>query len=275
MTEKVLESLQNLLDSIVTAAPKVITAIVLFAVAVVVAKIIEKILRAILVRVRFDGLVARVGIDKTLQRIGLRQELNYFVPRLVYFLILILLAKTAADALGLAAVSDAFTAFFNYLPNIVAALLLVVLGTAAAQFAGQAVAQGAESAGIDFAPSLGRLVSAMILFIVGIMAIGQLKIEFEIIRIVTSLLLAGLALAFGLSFGLGTRDLTRNILAGFYARKVLRVGEPLEIRGEHGILKAITPTHTLIDDGGKTVSIANGVFLDEIARQDRAAGSDS
>lgn len=273
MTEKILASLQNLLDSIVTAAPKVITAIVLFAVAVMVAKIVEKVLRAILVRVRFDTLVERVGIDKTLQRVGIRQELNRFVPRLVYFLILILLARTAADALGLVAVSDAFGAFFSYLPNVIAALLLVVLGTAAGQFAGQAVAQAAESAGIDFARSLGRLVAGLILFIVGIMAIGQLKIEFEIIRIVTSLMLAGLALAFGLSFGLGTRDLTRNIVAGFYARKILRIGQSLECRGERGTLTAITPTHTLIDDNGKTVSIANGVFLDEIARQDRPSGS--
>ena len=106
------------------------------------------------------------------------------------------------------------------------------------------------------------------------MAIAQLKIDTDIIRLVTAFGLAGMALAFGLSFGLGARDITRNILAGFYARKVLRIGDPLEVRGEHGTLKAITPTHALIEDGSKTVSIANGTFLDEVARQRRPAEPD-
>ena len=47
-------------------------------------------------------------------------------------------------------------------------------------------------------------------------------------------LLAGLVLAFGVSFGLGTRELTRNIVAGYYARKVLETGRPIEVAGGRG-----------------------------------------
>jgi small-conductance mechanosensitive channel len=101
------------------------------------------------------------------------------------------------------------------------------------------------------------------------MAVAQLKIDTEIIRIVTSLLLAGMALAFGLSFGLGSRELTRNIIAGFYARKVLRVGETIEVAGERGLLESITSTHALIRTDAQTVTVANARLLDEVARQDR------
>lgn len=76
-----------------------------------------------------------------------------------------------------------------------------------------------------------------------------------------------MAVAFGLSFGLGTRDVTRNILAGFYARKILRIGEKVEIAGQQGILKAITPTHTLIQSDERTITIANSNFLDQISKQ--------
>jgi hypothetical protein len=65
-----------------------------------------------------------VGIDTARQRIGLRQQLNLFIPRLVYFAILFVPAQTGADALGLTAISSAIGAFFVYLPNIIAALLL-------------------------------------------------------------------------------------------------------------------------------------------------------
>ncbi len=267
MKQRILESFQGLLDSVVAATPKVVTAIVLLIFAVLVAKIIEKVLRAVLTRMKFDSLVARVGIDTTLQKVGIRQQLNQFVPRVVYLLLLLLFAKTVADAVGLVAVSDAFSSFFSYLPNIIAALLLLVLGTAAGQFAGDAVRNAAESSGIDFAPSLGRMVSGLILFIVGIMAISQLKIETDIVRIVTAFLLAAGALAFGLSFGLGTREITRNIIAGFYARKILEVGRRVEIAGQQGVIRAVTPTHTILEHDETTISVANSRFLEEVAKQ--------
>jgi len=93
----------------------------------VIAKVIETVLRFLLTRLRFDTLMERTGIDKTLQRIGLRQQLNVVIPRLVYFLTLIVLARTASDALGMTAIAGAIGAFFAYLPNIIAALLLLVV----------------------------------------------------------------------------------------------------------------------------------------------------
>ena len=267
LTDKLIASFQELLDSVVAAAPKVLTGLILLILAVLICKIVEKVLRAVLTRVKFDDLVKKAGVDSTLQRLGVRQDLNRFLPRLVYFLLLTVMAKTLADVLGLVAVSDALSAFFVYLPNLIAALLLFILGSAAAQFAGGAVTQAGRSAGLDFAPALGRVVSALIFFIVGMMAVAQLKIDTDIIRIVTSLFLAGVALAFGLSVGLGSRDITRNIMAGFYAKKVLQVGERLEIDGESGTLQAITATHTILDQDGRRVAIANDTLLDKVGKQ--------
>jgi len=267
MKEKLLAALHNLIDLITVTAPKVVVGLLLLGIGVLVAKIVEKVLRRILERLRFDSLVERAGVDKALQRIGLRQQLNVFVPRLVYFLILFLLAKTTADALGLAAISDAIGAFFDYLPNIVAALLLVVLGGTVAQFLGNAVTQAATDSGLDFAPSLGKLVSGMVFFIVAVMAISQLKFDTEMVRIVTRFLLGGVALAFGLSFGLGARDVIRNFLAGFYARKYLQFGKTLEIAGQSGVLKSINATHTILEQNAQEISLSNATFLDQIAKQ--------
>jgi hypothetical protein len=265
--EKLLESFGNLFNSIIAAAPKVVIGILLVVVGLAVAKLVEVVLRMILVRVRFDSLVEKAGVDKALQRIGLRQQLNLFIPRLVYFLVVFLLAKTATDALGLVAISNAIGAFFSYLPNIVAALLLLILGSTVGQFAGQMVTQSAESSGLDFAGSLGKLVSGLILFVVAMMAIAQLKIDTDMVRIVTSFILGGAAIAFGLSFGLGTRDVIRNMVAGFYARKFLEVGKTLEVAGQRGVLRAITATHTILESEGHDISVSNATFLDQVSKQ--------
>jgi hypothetical protein len=267
MEKRLLEAFSGLGRSLIAALPKVAVGIVLVFLALVLAKLAEVVLRAILIRLRFDSLIGKAGVDKILQRIGLRRSLTLFLPRLLYFLILFVLAQTASDALGLTSISNAIGAFFSYLPNILAALVLLILGTTVGQFAGQVVTQAAETSGIDSAPALGKLVSGMIVFIVGMMAVGQLKIDTEMVRIVTSFILGAAALAFGLAFGLGTREVVRNIVAGFYTRKFLAIGRGLEIAGQNGILTAITATHTILESQGQEIMVANATFLDQTSKQ--------
>jgi hypothetical protein len=267
MKEKLTQAFSNLVDSIIAAVPKVAVAIVLFVAAVLVAKIIERALRFALMKVRFDELVGKVGIDRTLQLLGIRQQLTLLFPRLAYFLVLLVLARTAGDAIGLFAISSAIGAFFAYLPNIIAALILLILGSTVGQFAGQTVAQSAESSGIEFAPALGKLVSGVIFFVCAMMAIAQLKIDTDIVRIVTSFILGGAALAFGLSFGLGTRDVVRNVAAGFYARKILVIGKPLDVAGQQGVLRAITATHLILRSEEGDATVSNATILDHIGKQ--------
>jgi hypothetical protein len=265
--QKLQQAFGNLLDSVVAATPQVAVGILLVLVGLTAAKLIERALRYVLTQVRFDSLMERAGIDRVLQRIGLRQQLNVFIPRLVYFLVLFLLAKTGADALGLVAISGAIGAFFSYLPNIIAALLLLILGTSLGQFAGDMVTESAQNSGIDFARSLGRLVSGLIIFVVAMMAVGQLRIDTEMVRIVTSFVLGAAALAFGISFGFGTREVIQNVTAGFYLRKFFKIGKPLEVLGQRGLLKEINATHTILEAGDEEISISNASFLQHIARQ--------
>jgi hypothetical protein len=267
MREKLMEAFGGLLDSTIAAIPKVVVGILLTILAVAFAKLMERFLRKTLEKMRFDEIVAKAGIDQALHQLGVRQSLTTLIPRVTYFLILLVLARTMGDALGLDGISSAIGAFFAYLPNIAAALVLMILGSTVGQFVGQIVAQSAESSGIEFAPALGKLISGAILFVCAMMAIAQLKIDTEIIRIVTALVLGGAALAFGLAFGLGTRDIVRHVAAGFYARKVLTMGKPLGIAGHQGVLRAITATHIVLQSGEEETTLSNGVFLDQIGKQ--------
>ena len=264
--EQLLTIYHNAVTTTLEAVPRVLGGLVTILVLVLAAKLVERILRTILTGLRFDSLLQQTGIDKTLHRIGLRQSINVVLPRLVYLLLLCLIARIGADLLGLQAVSDAFTAFFAYLPNIVAAVLLLVVGSAAGQFAGGMVTAAAREANIDFARPLGSLVGALIMFVVGIMALAQLKINTEIIHIVTVCTLSALTLAFGLSFGLGTRSLTRDVVAGFYARKLFQPGDDLEVAGVRGTLRMIAATQAVLDADNHMITIANTTLLRSIVR---------
>ncbi len=267
LKQQLVNTLQDLVATVVAGAPKVIAGIILIIVALLAAKLAEKILRIIFRRLHVETLLEKIGIKAALARIGLVQPAHEFVPRVVYFLLLFLFAQTAADALGLEPISQAIGSFFAYLPNLVSALALILIGSVGGQFAGGAVTRAARESGIDFAPALGSIVSALVLAISAIMAFAQLKIDTDIVRIVTACLLAGIALAFGLSFGLGSRDVTRSIIAGFYARKIFRLGDELEVRGERATLCAITPIQAVLEKNGQTITIPNSTFMDEIVKQ--------
>jgi len=144
MEQKLLEAFAGLGNLIASGIPKVCVGILLIILGLLVAKLLEVALRTMLIRARFDSLIEKAGVARALKRIGIRQQSSLFFPKLAYFLVIVLLARTASDALGLVAISSAIGDFFSYLPNFVAAVLLLILGTTVGRFAGQMVTQAAR-----------------------------------------------------------------------------------------------------------------------------------
>ncbi len=68
---------------------------------------------------------------------------------------------------------------------------------------------------------------------------------------------------------MGTREIVRNIVTGFYVRKVLVVGKPVDIAGQSGILTAITATHSILESDGQDIIIANSYFSEQTSKQGR------
>lgn len=264
--EQLIATYHNLVGDLVAAAPKVISGVILVFLAWVVAKLVEKALRALLVRTRFDTLLGKVGIDTALAQLGLRKSLSDVVPRVVYFLLLFLFARSLADTLGLVAVSSAIGAFLGFVPNIVAAVLILLVGSAVGRFAGDAVTRSAESSGLEFGRSLGSVISGAVVFVAVIMAIAQLRVDTDIVRLVTACSLAGAALAFGLAFGLGSRTLVSNILAGFYVKRLFAAGSHVEIEGHRGVVSGVSTTSVVIDAEDHQVVLANQTLLSGVAQ---------
>lgn len=278
MGERLINMGKNLLDQLVAGVPKVLFALVLLAVAIGLARLVRNLLTRLLARIKIDELVVRAGLDGPLRRLGI-SSLSTLVPKVIYVLLLLVFAGEGARALGMTAIGAAISTVFAYLPNVFAALVLLFFGSWAAQLVGGAVARISLESGLDFGPALGKFIAAAVMFVAALTAASQLGIETEMVRIVTICSLGGLALAFGLSMGLGSRDITRNIMAGFYARKVFRAGDTVRIdmgrpeagRLEHGegILKGITAMQTLIETPNGLISVPNTIFLDGVVASPR------
>jgi small-conductance mechanosensitive channel len=259
--------LTSLNDAFAAFLPRLVTGLVVILLGLLIAKIAQRVIRTGFARLRIDDLLERLGVTDLLSRVGLQDPPGQVLGRLVYYLLVLLFLQSGARAVGLDAVSGSITSFFGYLPNLLAAAIVLMIGMLVGQFAGGAVTRSARDSGVEIGPILGRAVSALIIFIAGLMAVTQLRIDTEIIRAVVLVLLAGMSLALALTFGLGTRDITRNLVAGFYARKLFQVGETIEISGRTGTLAGISPLHVIIEDGDQMVTVPCSLFLEEAVKQ--------
>ena len=173
----------------------------------------------------------------------------------------IFVVRIACLAAGFDEIAGAINTLLAFLPKVIAAIIIVMVGSAVGRFAGGAVSNAAENSGIDYASFLGRLVSSLIFFVVVIMAVAQLGLNMDIVNSVILIGFAGFALCFAMSLGLGTREITRNIVAGFYARKAFSVGDDVVIGGQDGTIKSFSPILTMVERDGKVVAVPNSVFL--------------
>ena len=258
--------LDNLLSAVVDFVPRALTAIAVIIIGIILAKLAERIVRSSFDRLRLHDALDRMAVSQILTKLGLRDTTGRIPSRTIYFLLIVLFTQSVTRAVGLDAIADAIGSFFSYLPSLVAAFLVLLLGMVVAQFLGRTVTRSAEESGMDTATVLGRAVSGFIMFVVVIMAISQLQIDTEVIRMVVLVVLAGFSAALALSFGLGTRSVTRNLVAGFYIRGQFRIGDTLEVGGQRGIIASVRSIQTLIERDGETIAIPNQVFLDQAAR---------
>ncbi len=261
-----LDVLSSLADAFAEFVPRAFTGLIVVLLGILLAKLAEKAIRTAFEKLRLDDLLERVGLTDVLGRLGLRQPPGQVLARLVYWMLVLLFTQSAAQAVGLAVVADAIAAFFSYTPNIIAAALVLMIGMMISRFVGEAITRAAADSGVEFAPTLGRAASTLIFFVVAVMAVSQLRIDTQLVKSVVLVLLSGMAVALALTFGLGTRDITRNLVAGYYVRKLFKVGETVTVAGESGTLAGVTTLQTLIERDGGVAAVPNKVFLEEVAR---------
>ncbi|MGH1467437.1 MAG: hypothetical protein ACRBBP_00960 [Bdellovibrionales bacterium] len=105
----------------------------------------------------------------------------------------------------------------------------MVLTSIAAHFVKQAILKTGESLRLDFTGVLANVFYYAIIVIGIILAIGQLKIETAFLTEVLQILLVSAGVAMALSLGTGSRDVSKNIVAGVYLKDSLQEGVTVKV----------------------------------------------
>jgi small-conductance mechanosensitive channel len=200
-------SFQNLWYGVISFVPNLLVAIVIFIFGWLIGTILGRWVEQLIKSLRVDKALEEVGTDELLARAGFRLNAGAFIGGLVKWFIIIVFLLASVEVLGLVQVSDFLHQIvLGFLPNVIVAALVLLVAAVLADALQRVVTGSAMAAGITSAKFLGGIAKWAIWIFALIAALLQLGVAVVLLQTLFTGLVAMLALAGGLAFGLGGRD---------------------------------------------------------------------
>lgn len=202
-------------DRLAAFVPTLLAAILILVIGWLIAKVIEKVIVNVLKAIRVDFLSERAGIADFLAKGEIKYTLSELIGILIYWILLLVVFVTAANALNLQVSAALLDKVVFYIPNVIAAVFILVIGMFFATLMANVVRSAATHIGIGQSKLLGQVTQAAIIIFAILVTLDQLKIATTSIVLAINIILAALGLAVALAFGLGCKDIAGKAVANF------------------------------------------------------------
>lgn len=198
--------------------PNLLGGLVILAIGYLVAKVLGKLVGKLLGKVGFDQWMERAGVSGILQRSGTGLTASAMLGKVVFWFVFLISFTMFASALGVPEISAFMSDMLAYIPRIFAAIVIICLAALFANFLA-AIIRGAT--GNETLAKVGRYA---VLVYAAFAALTQLGIAVQLTGNTLLIVLAGAALALGLAFGLGGREMAGQALHTLFDRTSTNAG---------------------------------------------------
>lgn len=255
--EVVQSAFDNMITGAISFAPRLVITILILILGYIVSKIIANIVERIADRLGIDGILARTGVKAGLEKAQISQSAGELLGKFLYWIIFLNFVLIGLENLGLQEAVQPLRDLIAFLPRILIALITLTAGILLAQFMGKAAEAAMRGMGVDFHEEVGQGVNVLLIIMIVIVVLEQLGIDAQILTSIftniVTIVVAGLALA----FGLGGREVARNVLAGHYAREQYSAGDLITISDQEGFLEGIGTLNAEIRVGDDLLIVPN------------------
>jgi len=196
-------SFQNLFYGMVEYIPNLLIAVIIFVLGWLIGAGLGRVVAQVVNSLRVDQALRAAGVERVLERAGFSLNSGAFLGMLVKWFFILVFLVAALEVLGLTQVTMFLTAVvLGYLPRVIVAVLILLVAAVIAEAAQRLVAGSARAANMRSANFLGSIARWAIWIFAILAALDQLGVTPFVQTLFTGVVVA-LALAFGLSFGLG------------------------------------------------------------------------
>jgi len=206
--EAIVASLQNLWAKIVAFVPELFAALVILVIGLILSSVLSKLAKKLVELTKVDKLVGKIDATKKLEEAGLKLSFAGIIAWVVKWFFIIITLIAVVDILKLEKINQFLQDIASYIPNVIVAVVILAIGLVLGQFCYDVVEKSAKASKVTkhTADILAVVAKWAIIIFSLLVALTQLNIGKNLIEILFTGLIAALALAIGLAFGLGGKE---------------------------------------------------------------------
>jgi len=195
----------EMLNKIILFLPNIFVAIAIVIIGVAIAKIVGKLLTSILSGVGADAIVEKIGIKESdkLKKFSLSKVIGESVK----YIIMLLFVVEAINVIELEVLKFVGAAIIAYLPFAISSVIIIVAAFLLATWIENLIRNNFPNAKFS---AIAAKYTIIILAV--FMVLNQLNIASTIVNAAFIIILAALAIAFAVAFGIGGREFAANTL---------------------------------------------------------------
>lgn len=214
--EAIYHSLLNALNNFISFLPALIGAAIILIVGWLISGVLANLIERALRAVGLENAVEHSGIGDFVRRSGTKMTISGIIAALVKYFIFLIFVQAAANVLGIPQLTEIINRIILFIPNVIVAMAIIVVGSLIARFLSGLVRSSVSELGVGSPNLLATLTNYIIIGFAVIAAIDQLGIAATLVNTLLIGLIGSVALAVGLAFGLGGRDVAAQITQNWY-----------------------------------------------------------
>ncbi|KKQ75840.1 MAG: Small-conductance mechanosensitive ion channel-like protein [Parcubacteria group bacterium GW2011_GWC1_38_6] len=204
----VAEIVSNFFTGIALFLPQFFAGLLILLVGLLIAGVVKHLVIGLFKIIKFDTFAKDSKLFPSID-VGVWPEL---FGELLRWTILILFIVATVETWGIKKVGDFLNQLLIYLPNVFIAVVMGLVGVVVGNLVSDVVKHGSKSMGAHATGSLASLARYAIYVFTLLLVLHQLGVAADLIRILFTGVVAMLAIAGGLAFGLGGQDTAKDIL---------------------------------------------------------------
>ena len=207
------EPLQQAISVFLSYIPQLIGTIVILIIGYIIARVLQAIVTRVLKSVGFEDWMERGGIKRFFEQAQTQETPSSILGKIAFWFVFIIAITMAANALGIQQISGFLNQLIAFIPSIFAAVLILLLAGILANFV-SGIVRGATGSGL-----LGTVAQYAIIIYAAFAALTQLGIAVELTAPTFLIVLGAVALGAAIAFGIGGREVARDIVEKAYNRR--------------------------------------------------------
>jgi len=231
MGEATWYSFTQALNTFMSYLPSLLVALIVLVVGWFIAGFLARLIARGLNAIGLERAVERSGIGRFIEQSGARWTMSEFIAALIKWSIFLIFIQAAASLVGMPQITTIINSVILFIPKLIVALAIIVIGSLIAKFVAGLVRGSLAEMEVGSAGLFAKLAKYAIIGFAIVAAFNQIGVAQTLVNTLLIGLIGSLALALGLAFGLGGREVAAQITRSWY-NKGANLAEKIRQRSE-------------------------------------------